>query len=91
MLVLRFFEEYISKLHSENHDLRTILFIKKKGKTLTSLWQFYTETDNIHWVHRRLLNMWGTVNLYCVRVLILFLVRYGLLSGHLLANTCSLG
>ena len=43
----------ISKLHSKNYNLGTIIFIKKTVKILTTLSQFYTEIVDFHWVHIR--------------------------------------
>ena len=57
---------HILKLHSKNHDLGIIIFYKKTVKILTYLSQFYTEIVDFHWVHIRSINLWSTVNQYCV-------------------------
>ena len=41
-------------------------------------------------VHMSLISMIGSINIDELRVFILFLVRFGLLSGHLLGNSCSI-
>ena len=37
----------------------------KTVKTLITISLFYTEIDDVNWVHIRSLNLWGTVNIYC--------------------------
>ena len=54
---------HISKLHSENHDLGIIIFIRKLVEYIPPS-KFYTETVDFHWVHKRSLNLWSTVNQY---------------------------
>ena len=53
---------HMSKLHSEKHDLEIIISVKK----LTTLSQFNTEIVDFYWVQIRSLNLWSTMNQYCV-------------------------